>query len=78
MTTEAKTCLPSAKKSSYVDSFKMHFDVVYSITKEQNKGLADFVSIISQRLECETQYSKELNRVASLKCRLNLGYLLLC
>ena len=58
---------------NYSDSFKYDFDVVRGITKEQTKGVAEFINIISQRIECELQYSRELTKVASLKCRLNYG-----
>ena len=66
-----------AKELNYVDVFQFQFDLVRNITKEQAKGILEFISIISQRIECELQHSRELTRIGSLQCRLNYGYLVI-
>ncbi len=60
---------------NYSSAFSLEFDVAKSIAKEQGKGLADFIAVLGMRLDCETQYSKDLQKVANARCRLTVGYL---
>ena len=64
---------PPTPEMTYANSFKFNFDFVNKLSKEQSKGLSEFINIISQRINCELQYSKELGRISTLKCRLSLG-----
>ena len=63
--------------NTYAESFKTRIDLLRDLARDRNRGIDDFLSLLSSRLECETKYGVALDKIGKTSQKLNKGYFIL-
>ena len=66
----------TAKAKSYAEAFGDRFDIPREVNTRRLRGIENLVSLLSQRLECEAEYSKSMQKIGSTNHNLYDGFAL--